>query len=103
VTARLGRVLAGTREVLGLSVARLAARIVDGNGPWGPGGREHMISLRTADITAAEHGTWQPRRTWQHIDAAVLAGGTILRVHDHLYTCQHSLLAHCYSRKVTTP
>jgi hypothetical protein len=89
-TALLARVLAGTRDLLGLSVPGLAARIVDGNGPWGPGGREHMISLRVADITAAENGTWQPRRAWQHIDAAMRAGGTLLRVHDDLYTRRHS-------------
>jgi hypothetical protein len=89
VTARLGRVLAASRRVLGLSVSSLATRIVDGNGPWGPGGREQMISLRIADITAAEHGTWQPRRAWQHFDAAVHAGGILLRVHDNLYTRQH--------------
>jgi hypothetical protein len=99
VTARLGRVLAASRQVLGLSVPGLAARIVDGNGPWGPGGREQMISLRIADITAAEHGAWQPRRAWQHFDAAVHAGGILVRVHDGLYACQQSLPAHCNSRK----
>jgi len=89
VIAILGQVLVGTREALGLSIARLAARIVDGNGPWGPGGRAYMISLRIADITAAENGIWRPRLTWQHIDSALRAGGTLVRVHDGLYTRQH--------------
>ena len=97
VIAILGQVLASTREVLGLSIARLAARIVDGNGPWGPGGREYMISLRIADITAAENGIWRPRQTWQHIDAALRAGGTLVRVHDNLYICQHFSPARCNS------
>jgi hypothetical protein len=97
VTALLGQVLAGTREVLGLSIPGLAARIVDGNGPWGPGGREYMIGLRVADITAAENGAWRPRQTWQHIDAAMRAGGTLLRVHDDLYTRQCSSPARCNS------
>ena len=82
VIALLGQVLAAAREALGLSIPGLAARIVDGNGPSGPGGRQYMISLRIADITAAENGTWRPRQTWQHIDAALRAGGTLLRVHD---------------------
>jgi hypothetical protein len=99
VAASLGRVLAASRQVLGLSVSSLAARIVDGNGPRGPGGRAQMISLRIADITAAEHGTWQPRRTRQHFDAAVHAGGILVRVHDGLYSCQQSSPAHCNSRK----
>jgi hypothetical protein len=85
VTTRLGEVLAAVRAAAGLTIAGLAARITDADGPWGPGGREHMIGLRAAEITAAEHGTWQPRRAWEHIDAAVGAGGTLLRVHDSLY------------------
>ena len=89
VVALLGQVLVAARDVLGLSIPRLAARIVDGNGPWGPGGREYMIRLRIADITAAENGTWRPRQTWQHIDAALRIGGTLLRVHDDSYTRQH--------------
>ncbi len=56
-----------------------------------------MISLRIADITAAENGAWQPRQAWQHIDAAVQAGGSLLRVHDIFYTCQHSSPARCSS------
>jgi hypothetical protein len=99
VTALLGQVLAGIREVLGLSIPRLAARIVDGDGPWGPGGREHMISLRIADITAAENGAWRPRQTWQQIDATVRAGGTLLRVHDSVYAWQHCSPAHHDSRE----
>jgi hypothetical protein len=97
VTARLGRVLAASRQFLGLSVPGLAARIVDGNGPWGPGGRAHMISLRIADITAAENGIWRPRWTWQYIDAAMRAGGTLLRVHDSLYARRHCSPARCNS------
>ena len=89
VSARLGQVLAAVRAAAGVSVARLAVRIVDGDGPWGPGGRDLMISLRVADITAAENGTWRPRWTWEHIGAAMGAGGTLLRVHDTLYTRQH--------------
>jgi hypothetical protein len=97
VTARLGRVLAASRQVLGLSIPGLAARIVDGDGPWGPGGREYMISLRIADITAAENGTWRPRQAWEHFDAAMRAGGTLLRIHDSLYARRHCSPAHCNS------
>jgi hypothetical protein len=97
VIALLGQVLAGTREALGLSIARLAARIVDGNGPWGPGGREYMISLRIADITAAENGIWRPRQAWQQIDAALRADGALVRVHDTLYLCQRFSPARCDS------
>ncbi len=99
MTARLGRVLAGVRDALGLTVPALATRIVDGDGPWGPGSRQHMIILRIADITAAENGTWQPRQAWRHIDAAVHADGTLLRVHDNLYACQRPSPAHRNSRK----
>jgi hypothetical protein len=49
-----------------------------------------MIGLRTAEIAAAEGGTWQPRRAWAAIDAAVGAGGALLRVHDSLYAGQHA-------------
>jgi hypothetical protein len=91
VSARLGRLLAAARAASGVTVPMLAARVVDGNGPWGPGGREHMIGLRVAAITAAEAGAWQPRRAWRHIDAALHAGGTLLHVHDNLYAGQHPL------------
>ena len=96
VSIRLGRVLAGVRAAAGVTVAGLAADIVDGDGPWGPGGREHMIGRRVAEITAAENGAWQPRWVWERIDAAVSAGGTLLRVHDNLFTGQD------FHRPITT-
>ena len=57
-----------------------------------------MIGLRIADITAAEHGTWQPRRAWQHFDAAVRAGGILVRAR-HLHDCQHSSPPHHTERE----
>jgi hypothetical protein len=89
VSARLGHVLAGVRAAAGVTVGGLAARIVDGDGPWGPGGRQVMIGLRVADIAAAEDGAWRPWWLWERVDAALDAGGTLLRVHDTLYACQH--------------
>jgi len=99
VGARLGRFLAGIRCAAGVTVGGLATRIVDADGPWGPSGRQYMISRRADEITAAENGAWQPRRVWQHIDAAVGASGTLLRVHDNLYACQHLAPAHPNPRK----
>ncbi len=84
----LGRALAEVRGSLGISVPGLAALIADNRGPWGPGGWEHMVVLRMADITAIEAGTWKPRWVWEYIDTALNAGGTLLRIHDNLYAHQ---------------
>ena len=94
VSTRLGQLLRGMRVAVGVTVGGLAACIVDGDGPWGPDGRDFIISLRVADIAAAENGTWRPRWLWEHIDAAVGAGGTLLRAHDTLYACQHMQSTH---------
>ena len=64
-----------------------------------------MISLRVADITAAENGAWRPRQTWQHIDSAMRAGGTLLRVHDSVYaasTLQGFITTHGKGRNAMT-
>jgi DNA-binding GntR family transcriptional regulator len=60
VNIRLGRVLTEVRAAVGVTVGGLAARIADGDGPWESGGRDLVIGLRIADITAAENGTGKP-------------------------------------------
>ncbi len=88
VSARLGRALAEARSHLGISVAGLAAQIADDRGPWGPGGWEHMLMLRMADIIDIEAGAWRPRWVWEYVDTALNVGGTLLHIHDNLYAHQ---------------
>lgn len=89
ITARLGRIVTTARTATGLSITGLATRITDAHGPYSAHGRQHVISLRKGEITAIENGTWHPRYTWAWIDAALPAHGTLLAIHDRLYTNQH--------------
>jgi hypothetical protein len=84
--AWLGRMLTAARAAGGMSVAHLAGRIVDPRWELGPALRASRAAKHVEEITAAEAGTWHPRYVWRRLDAGLVHGGALLRVHDLAYS-----------------
>jgi hypothetical protein len=80
-SARLGATLAAIRTRLGLTVTDLA--MVMAVGHISP---RETVALRTADILAVEDGAWRGRWLWKQADAATISHGSLLAVHDRLYS-----------------
>jgi DNA-binding GntR family transcriptional regulator len=83
-SARMGEVLALFRRASGMTPVQLAAAMAS------PGqiarARDRFTRRWTADITAAEAGTWQPAFFWGSCDDGLDAGGMLLRIHDYEYS-----------------
>jgi hypothetical protein len=83
-SARMGKVLSLFRRASRMTPAELAAAM---NTP-GESEQEHkdFIGRWSADIIAAEAGTWQPAFFWGSCDDGLNAGGMLRRIHDYEYS-----------------
>jgi DNA-binding GntR family transcriptional regulator len=87
-SARMGKVLSLFRRASHMTPAELAAAM---NTPEASE-QEHknFIDRWSADIVAAEAGTWQPAFFWRSCDDGLEAAGILRRIHDYEYSRRDS-------------